>query len=112
MGTVTTVFRYLIDEIEHLDATIMRLGELINVGRGSTARRYSRFSQSRSWRTRTVRSAFGRLESVDFLHETIGTFFEQYTRNSGSNRMPSESEKSEEYQFAKGASEISTPLRP
>ncbi|WP_245998703.1 type IV secretion system DNA-binding domain-containing protein [Halalkalicoccus subterraneus] len=52
-GTIASVFRYLIDqsimhgmdnpdrsayylldEIEHLDATIKRLGELINVGRG------------------------------------------------------------------------------
>lgn len=38
---------------------------------------------------------------MDYLQEAIGTSFEQYTRNSGSDRMPSESEEKEEYQFAK-----------
>lgn len=41
--------------------------------------------------------------SVDYLRETIETSFERYTRNSGSDRTPSESEEKEEYQFAKGS---------
>ncbi|ADJ16452.1 hypothetical protein [Halalkalicoccus jeotgali] len=41
-------------------------------------------------------------ESVEFLRETVGTSFEQYTRNLGNDRMSSESEEKKEYQFAKG----------
>lgn len=135
-GTIAPVFRYLIDqaimhgmddpdrsayylldEIEHLDATIKRLGELINVGRGvncqailslqSIAQLEDTYGKERSHALLSgmitvigLRTADE--ESVDFLRETVGTSFEQYTRNAGDDRTPSESEEKEEYQFAKG----------
>ncbi|KYH23773.1 hypothetical protein HAPAU_38520 [Halalkalicoccus paucihalophilus] len=52
------------------------------------------------------------LESVNYLREAVGTSFEQYTRNSESDRTPSESEEKEEYQFAKGDLRNLTLVRP
>lgn len=108
---------YLLDEIEHLDATIKRLGELINVSRGvncqailslqSIAQLEDTYGKERSHALLSgmvtvigLRTADE--ESVDYLRERVGTSFEQYTRNSGDSRTPSESEEKEEYQFAKG----------
>ncbi|ADJ16819.1 TraD protein [Halalkalicoccus jeotgali B3] len=135
-GTIAPVFRYLIDqaimhgmddpgrsayylldEIEHLDATIKRLGELINVGRGvncqailslqSIAQLEDTYGKERahallSGMVTVIGLRTADEESVDFLRETIGTSFEQYTRNAGSDRTPRENEEKEEYQFAKG----------
>lgn len=135
-GTIAPVFRYLIDqaimhgmddpdrsayylldEIEHLDATIKRLGELINVGRGvncqaiislqSVAQLEDTYGKERahallSGMVTVIGLRTADKESVDFLRETIGTSFEQYTRNSGDSRTPSESEEKEGYHFAKG----------
>ncbi|WP_245998582.1 type IV secretory system conjugative DNA transfer family protein [Halalkalicoccus subterraneus] len=135
-GTIAPVFRYLIDqaimhgmddpdrsayylldEIEHLDATIKRLGELINVGRGvncqailslqSVAQLEDTYGKERahallSGMVTVIGLRVADEESVNFLRETVGTSFEQYTRNSGDSRMPNESEEKEEYQFAKG----------
>jgi Type IV secretion-system coupling protein DNA-binding domain len=135
-GTIAPVFRYLIDqaimhgiddpdrsayylldEIEHLDATIKRLGELINVGRGvncqailslqSVAQFEDTYGRERAHALLSgmitvigLRTADD--ESVDFLREAIGTSFEEYTRSSGDDRTPSEREQREEYRFAKG----------
>ncbi|MDL5363896.1 type IV secretory system conjugative DNA transfer family protein [Halalkalicoccus sp. NIPERK01] len=135
-GTIAPVFRYLIDqaimhgmddpdrsayylldEIEHLDATIKRLGELINVGRGvncqailslqSVAQLEDTYGKQRahallSGMVTVVGLRTADEESVDFLRETVGTSFEQYTRSPGDDRTPNESEEKEEYQFAKG----------
>nr|WP_281177907.1 type IV secretion system DNA-binding domain-containing protein [Halalkalicoccus paucihalophilus] len=135
-GTIAPVFRYLIDqaimhgmddpdrstyylldEIEHLDTTIKRLGELINVGRGvncqailslqSIAQLEDTYGKERahallSGMITVIRLRVADVESVNFLRETVGTSFEQYTRNSGDSRTPNESEEKEEYQFAKG----------
>ncbi|KYH23734.1 type IV secretion-system coupling protein DNA-binding domain protein [Halalkalicoccus paucihalophilus] len=108
---------YLLDEIEHLDATIKRLGELINVGRGvncqailslqSVAQLEDTYGKERahallSGMVTVIGLRTADEESVNYLREAVGTSFEQYTRNSGSDRTPSESEEKEEYQFAKG----------
>ncbi|KYH23776.1 type IV secretion-system coupling protein DNA-binding domain protein [Halalkalicoccus paucihalophilus] len=135
-GTIAPVFRYLIDqaimhgmddpdrsayylldEIEHLDTTIKRLGELINVGRGvncqailslqSVAQLEDTYGKERahallSGMVTVIGLRTADEESVDFLRETVGTSFEQYTQNSGDDHTLSESEEKEEYQFAKG----------
>ncbi|WP_281177902.1 type IV secretory system conjugative DNA transfer family protein [Halalkalicoccus paucihalophilus] len=135
-GTIAPVFRYLIDqaimhgmddpdrsayylldEIEHLDATIKRLGELINIGRSvncqailslqSIAQLEDTYGKERahallSGMVTVIGLRTADEKSVDFLREAVGTSFEQYTRNLGDSRTPSESEEKEEYHFAKG----------
>ena len=108
---------YLLDEIEHLDVPIKRLGELTNVGRGKSCQlllSLQSISQLRDTYNADKASAIlsGMITviglrvadeaSVDYLRETIGTSFEDYTRNSGDDRTPSETEQREEYTFAKG----------
>lgn len=108
---------YLLDEIEHLEVPIKRLGELTNVGRGKSCQLLLSLQSVAQLRdTYNADKANAILSgmitviglrtadepSVDFLCETIGTSFERYSRNTGSDRTPDESEEREEYQFAKG----------
>lgn len=108
---------YLLDEIEHLDVPIKRLGELTNVGRGKNCQlllSLQSIAQLRDTYNADKASAIlsGMITviglrvadeaSVDFLRETIGTSFEGYTRQSGDRRTPSETEEKEEFPVARG----------
>lgn len=85
---------YLLDEIEHLDVSISRLDELINVGRGdqcqaiislqSVAQLRDTYGRDRantllSGMTTVIGLRVADEASVDFLRETIGTEFAEYT---------------------------------
>jgi type IV secretory pathway TraG/TraD family ATPase VirD4 len=82
---------YLLDEIEHLDATIKRLGELINVSRGvncqailslqSIAQLEATYGKERahallSGMVTVIGLRTADEEGVDFLREAVGTSFE------------------------------------
>lgn len=85
---------YLLDEIEHMDVAISRLGELINVGRGnqcqailslqSVAQLQDTYGRERanallSGMTTSIILRTADEPSVDYARETIGTEFHEYT---------------------------------
>lgn len=108
---------YLLDEIEHLEVPINRLGELTNVGRGNNCQlllSLQSIAQLRDTYNRDKANAIlsGMITvvglrtaddlSVDYLRETIGTSFEEYTRQSGDDEREDETEQREEFRFSKG----------
>ncbi|NKE37907.1 type IV secretion system DNA-binding domain-containing protein [Natronococcus sp. JC468] len=111
---------FLLDEIEHLDVTIDRLSELINVGRGrgcqaiitlqSVAQLYDTYSKERgrallSGMTTAVILRVADSDSVEFARSRIGTHFEEFTHRERPDVgfFGSEETKLEEqHDFAKG----------
>ena len=111
---------FLFDEIEHLDVTIDRLSELVNVGRGrgcqaiitlqSVAQLYDTYSKERgkallSGMTTAVILRVADSDSVEFARSRIGTHFEEFTHRERPDVgfFGSEETKLEEqHDFAKG----------
>lgn len=116
---------YLLDEIEHMGARIKRLGELINVGRGnqcqailslqSVAQLQDAYGTERadallSGMTTSIILRTADEASVDYARETVGTTFEEYTKNVEKSSVPGggtvttsrETKQEEEHHFAKG----------
>lgn len=94
---------YLLDEIEHLDATIKRLGELINVGRGnncqaiislqSVAQLQDTYGKERasallSGMTTSVILRVADEPSVEYARSTIGPHFEEFTAHVEKRQSP------------------------
>lgn len=143
--TIAPVFRYLIDEsikhgmsdprrsayffldeIEHMDVSISRLGELINVGRGnncqailslqSVAQLQDTYGRERanallSGMTTSIILRTADEASVDYARETVGTQFNEYTAHVERKEAPlgggmietgRETKLEEEHAYAKG----------
>lgn len=117
---------FLLDEIEHMDVSIKRLGELINVGRGvncqaiislqSVAQLQDTYGKERanallSGMTTAIILRVADSASVEFARDTIGTRFEEYTAHVERKQAPlgegmietnRETKLEEEHDFAKG----------
>ncbi|WP_245998616.1 type IV secretory system conjugative DNA transfer family protein [Halalkalicoccus subterraneus] len=116
---------YLLDEIEHMGVTISRLDELINVGRGnqcqcilslqSVAQLQDTYGTEKSkallsGMTTSVILRTADEASVDYARETVGTEFNEYTKNVEKSSVPGggtietnrETKQEEEHHFAKG----------
>lgn len=117
---------YLLDEIEHMGVSISRLGELINVGRGnncqailslqSVAQLQDTYGKERanallSGMHTVIGLRTADEPSVDFLRETVGTEFNEYTGHVERKEAPlgggmvetsREMKTEEEHKFAKG----------